>query len=129
MQELLHGLGVFALYVIPAAGIMFLARRFIRIPDELFRKILHFILLGAYFPFLFAFQTWWISAGCAAALIVLLYPLLALAAKVPAFTAFVNERKNGEFKSSMALALSMIAISISICWGIRTLWENLKKTA
>ena len=118
MQELLHGLGVFALYVLPAAGIMFLARRFIKIPDELFRKILHFILLGAYFPFLFAFQTWWVSAGCAAALILLLYPLLALAAKIPAFTSFVNERKQGEFQSSMVLALLTMVMSISVCWGI-----------
>ena len=118
MPELLHGAYVFALYVIPAAGVMFLARRFTRIPDELFRKILHFVLLGAYFPFLFAFETWYISASCAAILILLLYPLLALAGRIPAFSSFVNERKEGEFKSSMALALGMIAFSISICWGL-----------
>ena len=51
MQELLHGVFVFAIYLIPAAVIMLTARHFLRIPDELFRKILHFILLGAYFPF------------------------------------------------------------------------------
>ena len=118
MQELLHGAFWFAIYVIPAAALMFTARWFINIPDELFRKILHFILLGAYFPFLFAFRTWWISAGLAVSLILLFYPLLALAGKIPAFSSFVNERKQGEFKSSMVLALSMIALSISICWGL-----------
>ena len=118
ISELLHGLAVFALYVIPAAGIMFTARRFVKIPDELFRKILHFILLGAYFPFLFAFDTWWVSAGCAAGLVLLLYPLLALAGRIPGFTAFTTERKQGEFKSSMALAIGMIALSITVCWGI-----------
>lgn len=118
MQELLHGATVFALYVIPAAVIMLTSRYLFRIPDELFRKILHFILLGAYFPFLFAFQTWWISAGFALFLIALIYPLLALAGRIPAFSSFVNERKQGEFKSSMALALSVVAFSISICWGL-----------
>ena len=118
MHELLHGALVFALYVIPAAGIMFLARRFLQIPDELFRKILHFILLGAYLPFLFAFTTWWISVGLAAALVVVFYPILALAGKIPAFSSFVNERKQGEFKSSMVLALLTMALSISICWGL-----------
>ena len=53
MQELLHGALVFVLCVIPAAAVMFTAWRFLNIPDELFRKILHFTLLGAYFPFLF----------------------------------------------------------------------------
>lgn len=118
MQEFLHGASVFALYVLPAAGIMFTARHLIKIPDELFRKLLHFILLGAYFPFLFAFDSWWISAGCALILALLLYPLLALAARIPGFTAFVTERKQGEFKSSMVLALSVITLSISVCWGL-----------
>ena len=118
MHELLHGALVFVLYVIPAAVVMLTARKFLKIPDELFRKILHFILLGAYFPFLFAFHTWWISAGFAASLIVVLYPILALAGKLPFFSSFVNERKKGEFKSSMVLALLTMVISISICWGI-----------
>ena len=118
MNELLHGVSVFAVYLIPAAVIMLTARKFLKIPDELFRKILHFLLLGAYFPFLFAFQTWWISAGFAAGLIVIIYPILALAGKIPAFSSFVNERKKGEFKSSMVLALATVMFSISICWGL-----------
>ena len=118
MQELLHGAAVFAAYLIPAAVIILTARSFLKIPDELFRKILHFILLGAYFPFLFAFRTWWISAGFAAGLALILYPVLALAAKIPAFSSFVNERKRGEFKSSMILALLTVTLSISICWGL-----------
>lgn len=118
MQELLHGTSVFALYILPAAAIMLISRKFLKIPDELFRKILHFILLGAYFPSLFAFDTWWISAGFAVCLIVILYPILALAEKLPFFSSFVNERKKGEFKSSMVLALLTLAISISVCWGI-----------
>ena len=118
MHELLLGAWIFALYVIPMAAIMLIARRFLKIPDELFRKILHFILLGAYFPFLYAFRTWWLSAGLAALLIVILYPLLALASLIPAFSSFVNERRKGEFKSSMVLALITMALSICICWGI-----------
>lgn len=118
MQELLHGASLFAAYVIPAASIMLIARRFLRIPDELFRKLLHFILLGAYFPFLFGFETWWIAAGFAVALVVIIYPILALAGRIPAYSSFVNERKQGELKSSMVLALFMMAGSISVCWGI-----------
>ena len=117
MQEYLHGAYIFVLYLSPMAVIMLAARKFLKIPDELFRKILHFILLGAYYPFLFAFETWWISAGFAASLIVILYPVLALAGKLPFFSAFVNERKKGEFKSSMVLALLTMVMSISICWG------------
>lgn len=118
MQELLHGALICFLYLIPAAVTMLIARRFLKIPDELFRKILHFILLGIYFPFLFAFRTWWISAGFAVMLIVLLYPVLTLAGRIPAFSAFITERKKGEIRSSMILALSVVVVSITVCWGV-----------
>lgn len=118
MQELMNGALACLLYLFPVAAVMLTARRFLKIPDELFRKILHFILLGAYIPFLFAFETWWISAGFAASLIVLLYPVLTLAGRIPSFSAFATERKKGEFRSSMILALSVLVVSISVCWGI-----------
>ena len=118
MQPFLHGTSITVLYIIIAVGIMLLARKYLTIPDELFRKILHFILLGAYIPLVFAFDIWWAAAAFAVALIVILFPVLALAEKIPMFSAFVNERKQGEFMSSMFLAVGMMAFSITVCWGI-----------
>ena len=117
MEELLHGAGLFVCYLVPFGALLMLFRAFIKIPDELFRKLLHFLLLGAYFPFLFGFRTWWISAGFAGCLILLFYPILVLAGKIPAFSSFFNERKRGEFKSSMIYALMTMVLSISVCWG------------
>lgn len=117
MQDFIHGALAVVEYIIPAAVTMLSARWLLKIPDELFRKILHFVLLGAYIPFLFAFHIWWHAVIFVVALILVIYPLLALAGRIPAFSTFVNERKKGEFKSSMVLALSVIAVSISICWG------------
>lgn len=117
MQEFLYGAGVVVLYIIPAAGLMFIARKFLKIPDELFRKILHFILLGAYIPLVFAFETWWMASGFAAALIALFYPAITLAERLPAFAAFINQRRNGEIKNSMILALTVMALSTCVCWG------------
>ena len=118
MSEFLHGAKALGLYLMPAAIIMLSSRKLFKIPDELFRKILHFILLGAYIPFLFAFENWWCSVAFAASLMVLLFPVLSLAQKIPMFSSFVNERKKGEFRSSMVLAIGVIIFSISICWGL-----------
>ena len=93
-------------------------RKFTKIPDELFRKILHFILLGAYIPLLFGFNTWWKCIILVGSLIILLLPILKFAGKIPGFSSFVNERKKGEFTSSMLLALSIMLLTISIGWGI-----------
>lgn len=117
MQELLRGAGAVCLYFIVAASIMLTLRWFIRIPDELFRKILHFILLLSYIAFAFAFETWWLSVLLALALEVLIYPILAWAEHLSAFSSFVNERKKGEFKHSLLLAFTMLAVCNTVCWG------------
>ena len=118
MFEFINGLCIFLIYLIPAAIIMLLIRKFTKIPDELFRKILHFILLGAYIPLLFGFNTWWKCIILVGSLIILLLPILKFAGKIPGFSSFVNERKKGEFTSSMLLALSIMLLTISIGWGI-----------
>ena len=118
MQLFLCGVGITMLYIIVAVGIMLLARKYLTIPDELFRKILHFILLGAYIPLVFAFETWWTAAIFAISLIIILFPALSVAGKIPMFSSFMNERKKGELKSSMVLAVGMMALSICICWGL-----------
>ena len=118
MHPFLYGTIVTMLYILVAAGVMFLARKLLTIPDELFRKILHFILLGAYIPLCFAFRAWWMAAIFALSLIVLLFPALLFAEKIPMFSSFVNERKKGEFKSSMVLAVGMMAFSVTVCWGL-----------
>lgn len=118
MQQLLLGSGITLLYILSAAGIMFTVRKLTSIPDELFRKILHFILLGAYIPLVFAFEKWWMATVFSIGMIVLCFPALYFAEKIPKFSSFVNERKKGEYKNSMILAIGMMALSTTICWGL-----------
>ena len=117
MQELLHGTGIFFLCVIPAVLTAGLARWRLKVPDELFRKLLHFLLLALYGVILFSFTHWQIAAVFAVLLAVIFYPALTLIGKISAFSAFVNERKRGEFRQSLILAMCVMAASICICWG------------
>ena len=117
MQEFLTGAGITCLYILVAAALALAARGFLTIPDELFRKILHFILLGAYVPLVFGFDTWWMAAVFVGMLIAVIYPILLIVSRWHAFSAFVVERKKGEFISSMVSALSMMILSVSVCWG------------
>lgn len=118
MHPVLYGTRITMLYILIAVGSIFLARKLFRIPDELFRKMLHFVLLGAYIPLVFTFDAWWMAAVFAASLIVILFPALSVAGRIPLFSAFVNERKKGEFKSSMVLAVGMMVFSVTVCWGL-----------
>lgn len=117
MLDFIKGTFAVAAYAVPLTAAVLILRNYVKIHDELFRKIMHFIFLGAYIPFLFAFQTWWKSALLALLLILPLYPILKFAERIPAFSSFLTERKKGEFKNSLALALIMMFVCICICWG------------
>lgn len=118
MQELFRGTLAVCLYFAVAATTMLTLRWLIRIPDELFRKLLHSILLVAYIPFAFAFETWWRSVLLTVVLELLIYPVLAWAEHWKGFSSFVNERSGGEFKHSLLLAFTMLAVCNSVCWGL-----------
>ena len=118
MQELLHGFGVLSEYFIIAASSVLLCRFLIKIPDEIFRKTLHFVLLGSVFVFVFAFDTWWLSALAAIIFEVIVYPILMVVERIKHFSEFTTERKKGEIKSSLLLVFTMFAVVISVCWGL-----------
>lgn len=118
MHDFLHGAGIVCIYYVVAASGAFALRWLTKIPNELFRKLLHFILLFSYIPFAFAFQIWWHSVLLTVTMEILIYPILKQAEHIPMFSSFVNERKGGEFKHSLLLAFTMLAVCNTICWGL-----------
>ena len=117
MQAFWHGAGAVGLYFAIAASTAFLLRFLVRIPDEMFRKGLHFILLGSYILFVFSFETWWHAAIFAVAIMIALYPIIGWFERFRSFTKITTERKKHEFKHSLLLAFSMLTVCMAICWG------------
>ena len=117
MQELLEGTKAVLTYFAIAASTALGARMLIRIPDELFRKILHCILLGSLPVFLFCFQTWWLAALEAVAFATIVYPLLAFLDRFPFFEKLTTERRHGELQHSLLLVFNMFAVVMAVCWG------------
>ena len=117
MQQILQGTGSIIVYFVIAAGGALGSRCFIKIPNELFRKILHGILLGSLFMFTFAYEKWWISALVAVIFEILVYPLLVIFERYKNYSELTTERKKGELKNSLLLVFTMYAVIISICWG------------
>ena len=111
------GTGKILLYFAIAASTALTCRVLIRIPDELFRKILHCIVLGSLPVFLTAFDFWWMAAVEAVAFALVVFPVLAILERVPGFSRLTTERKHGELKNSLLLVFFMYALVIGICWG------------
>ena len=117
MQELIEGTKAILTYFVIAASTALGARLLVRIPDELFRKILHCILLGSLPVFLFCFHTWWLAALEAVAFATVVYPLLVFLDRFPFFEKLTTERKHGELPHSLLLVFNMFAVVMAVCWG------------
>lgn len=114
---MLIGIGNVFIYFIIVASLAILCRFLIKIPNELFRKILHTILLGSLLVFVFGFQIWWHAALTCVIFAIVVYPVLIYLERLQHFSEVTTERKKGELKSSLLLVFSMFAIIICICWG------------
>lgn len=117
MHELLHGFLIIIIYFVVCASCALFIHLFTPIPDEPFRKLLHFILLGSLLVWLLVFDSWWISALTAVAFALLVYPILSLAEHLKGYSAMLTERKSGEVKRSLLVVFLMYAIVCCVCWG------------
>ena len=117
MNAILSGTLNLIIYFIIAVVIAFGCRILFTIPDEIFRKALHFILLGSFLVLLVSYPTWQITAIAAIIFEVLVYPILKIAERIKQYSSFTTERKKGELKASLMLVYTMFAIVVTVCWG------------
>ena len=117
MNELLQAGGHILLYFIICATSALVAHALLPIPSEVFRKILHLILLGSLAVWVLEFSTWWLSALSAVVFALAVYPLLSLAEHLKGYSALLTERKGGEIKHSLLVVFTMYALVATVCWG------------
>ncbi len=117
MTELLHGAAVIVLYFLICATSALVAHALLPIPSEVFRKILHLILLGSLAVWVLVFSSWWLSALSAVIFALAVYPLLSLAEHLKGYSALLTERKGGEIKQSLLVVFTMYALVAAVCWG------------
>lgn len=120
MYDIAFGSGVIVLYFLITASTALILRKSVHIRDEIFRKGLHFILLGSLLVWVLSFSVWWHAALTSVCFALVLYPVLCLTERIKGFSAFVTERKSGELKLSLLIVFAMFSVVVSVCWG----WLN-----
>lgn len=105
-------------YFIIAASSILISRKLFEAPKELYRKMLHFVLLGSAPVFLYLFHSWQSSVFASIIFAIIAYPALALAEHWEGYANLLAERNAGEIKRSLIIVFLMFAGVITICWGI-----------
>lgn len=116
--EFLKGFAAVIVYFVICASVALLLRRFVNVPAELFRKILHMILLCSLFVWVYGFGTWWMAVVALLVFVAVVYPVLKIAERIDGYSQLLVERKNGEIKNSLIVVFVMFAAIIALCWGL-----------
>ena len=118
MVGVLVGLGYVCIYYLICASVALTCRKLIKIPDEVFRKTLHFILLGSLVFWVIGFDSWEKSAIGCIIFEIIVFPILMLFERLKNYSKVVTERKKGELKSSLLIVFTTFALIICLCWGL-----------
>ncbi len=117
MFEFVSGCGWLLGYFILCASAAITLRLTVQIPDEIFRKTLHGILLGSLSVWTFVFPQWWMASLSALGFAALVWPILWGAEHWRDYGKTVTERRKGELKQSLLAVFSMYAAVTAVCWG------------
>lgn len=112
------GFTFFIAYFVFAASAVLAARYFLLLSGELLRKGLHVVCVVSVFVLLYAFDTWYLAVLATMAFILAIYPVLVYIERFPKLIGLLTERHNGEAKTSLILAYSMMAVLITVFWGL-----------
>lgn len=114
----LTGLGLFLGYFAVAACSALLIKKFLNLPFELLRKLLHLVIVLSIFPLLNLFSAWYMAVLAALLLVVIAYPLLARVENAAFFRRVAPERKVGEFRRSLIIVQVTFSLLIFVFWGL-----------
>ena len=118
LHEFLLGFGTLVLYYLVVAVLILFAKAWLKPPDELTRKLLHFVCFMSVFVLLYAFDTWYLAVISAIVFSLLIYPALAILESNTKLMEHLIQRRKGEVKTSLLLVFCMMAVLITIFWGL-----------
>jgi len=118
LQNDLIGFGLFIVFFIVAGLPPILFKIYLNTPFEVTRKMYHLVITLSIFPLLKLFSTWYMAEFAVFAFVLLIYPVLVLAEHSSFYKRIAVERQGGEFKRSLIIIQVLIAILISIFWGL-----------
>ena len=114
----LIGFGLYMAYFFVAALLALLIKRYLKLPTEMFRKVLHVIITMSILPLLKLFSAWYVAVLTAFLFVLIVYPVLTKVENSTFYKGFAPERKGGEFKTSLVIVQLSFVFLITIFWGL-----------
>lgn len=117
MDAFWHLTGLYWGYIICFALVLVLIRWVIRVPDFIFRKLLHVVAFTSIFPLVLCSEDWHLSVLVQICFLIVVILALLLAERLPFYSELFVEKGKHEILVSFVMLFSLIAVLIAVFWG------------
>ena len=107
----------YLLYLAAWLTVLLLARHFLPISQEVWRKCLHLVAYASSLFMMYVSHAWLTASVCCVVFAAIVYPILSYAERWQGYAHLFNQRHPGEVKASLLLLFLSHAALIALCWG------------
>ena len=115
--EILICLGKFVAFIIPCIAVVLPIKFLTKIPQFVFRKLLHLIAFSCTTFMIIVADSWQAASLTSVIIAVMLYPVLQILEKTGWYNDLLVQKKPGEIKKSLLLLFFMFAAVTAVSWG------------
>lgn len=110
-------MGVYLGFIIAFAAVLILLRFLIRIPDYIFRKLLHTVAFTSALPLVLGTDIWWIAVLVEIVFLIIVIFALHFFEHFTFYSALFVEKRKHEVITSFILLFGMITAMLAVFWG------------
>lgn len=118
LLEYLKVLGIYLGYIIALAVILIVVRFTTKVPDYIFRKLLHFVAFTSILPLVFFTDIWWIAVAVEVLFLILVIGALLFFEHFSFYKKLFVEKGKHEVIFSFIGLFGLMTVLIAIFWGI-----------
>lgn len=117
VMQVLNCFGRYLIYLGVWLAVLLPARHVLRIPAEVWRKLLHIVAYSSSLFMMWAAGEWLPATVCCLLFAAIVWPVLHIAEGWQGYAGLFTQRRRGEVKASLLLLFCTHAGLIALCWG------------
>lgn len=117
LNEYLRVLGIYLSYIVVLASVMLLIRYHTKVPDYIFRKLLHLVAFTSILPLAFSTDIWWIAVAVEVFFLIIVIIALHFFEHFSFYRGLFVEKAKHEVIISFISLFGLITLLLAIFWG------------
>ena len=118
LLEFLKVLGIYIGYIVTLAVILIVVRLTTKVPDYIFRKLLHVVAFTSILPIAYSTSIWWIAVAVEVFFLILVIAALLMFEKFSFYKQLFVEKAKHEVIVSFITLFSLMSLMMAVFWGV-----------